>query len=204
MRQVNLLELMESRRDQMRVTVKTPIEQVDVNVWDELQIDEHDLNTEFMAISGQMAYWTAVAARFSQSVEAVRRDFDNWYAPLYDQEFAKLENATGRRPNISSAEYMVKIQYKDEYNRRKEILDQAETDLKVVQGIVPALQAKLQALMQLSKAHFIEYNSTDVAYKGTGVAPGPRPQPPVTGRTPTNVANEEAKSALLGMRNKPK
>lgn len=204
MRNVDLLELMESRRAQMRVTVQTPIEKIDVNIWDELQIDEHDLNVEFMAISGQMAYWTAVAARFTQSVEAVRRDYDNWYAPLYDQEFTKLETATGRRPNINSAEYMVKIQYKEEYNNRKELLDQAETDLKVVQGIVPALQAKLQALMQLSKAQLIEYNSTDVSYKGGGTSQMSTPSQAGSPRKSMRAANEEAANSLRDMRSKSK
>lgn len=202
MRQVNLLELMESRRGQMRVTLQTPLELVNVNIWDELQIDEHDLNTEFMAIPGQIAYWTAVTARFAQSVEAVIRDYDNWYAPLYDKEFAKLESATGRRPNINSTEYLVKIQYKEEYNKRKEVLDQAETDLKVVQGIVPALQVKLQALMQLSKAQLTEFNTTEVGYRGPKTDPAQFQQ--VASRKPASVANKEAADALVRMRTKNK
>lgn len=202
MRQVNLLELMESRRGQMRVTLQTPLELVNVNVWDELQIDEHDLNTEYMALPGQIAYWTAVTARFAQSVEAVTRDYDNWYAPLYDKEFASLESATGRRPNINSTEYMVKIQYKEEYNKRREVLDQAETDLKVVQGIVPALQVKLQALMQLSKAQLTEFNTTEVGYRGPKTDPAQFQQ--VASRKPASVANKEAADALVRMRTKNK
>jgi len=184
----------------MRVAIQTPVEKVDVNVWDELQIDDADLDTEFMALPGQIAYWTAVTARFTQAVEAIRREFDNWYAPLYDQEFSKLESATGRRPNISSAEYMVKINYGDEYNRRKEILAQAETDLKVVQGVVPALQAKLQALMQLSKSKLAEYNSTDVSYKGGGFPSGSVPKPAASFRKPGNVKDDEARESLRHMR----
>lgn len=208
MRSVGLLELMESRRDNMRVAIKTPVEQVDVNVWDELQIDDTDLDTEFMALPGQIAYWTAVAARFTQAVEAIQRDYDNWYAPVYDKEFAKLEGATGRRPNISSAEYLVKISHKEEYNRRKDILDQAQTDLKIVQGIVPALQTKLQALMQLAKSKLAEYNSTDVGYRGGGMLPthSIAPATPTTSTTPIasfrkpeGAAVDEARSSLREM-----
>jgi len=200
MRRVNLLELMESRRDQMRVSIRTPIETVDVNVWDELQIDEHDLNTEFMALPGQIAYWAAVTARFAQAVEAVRRDYDNWYAPIYDQEFAKLENATGRRPNISSIEYMVRIQHKDEFNRRRDILEQAEADLKTIQGVITALEAKLQSLMQLAKKQIVEYNSTDVSYKGGGLPRISTPQHTSSYRKPDGPGIEEARGALRKMR----
>lgn len=200
MRSVDLLELMESRRGNMRVVVQTPVEKVDVNVWDELQIDDTDLDTEFMALPGQIAYWTAVTARFTQAVEAIQRDFDSWYAPVYDQAFSELEKATGRRPNINSAEYMVRIHHKEEYNKREDILTQAQTDLKIVQGIVPALQTKLQALMQLSKSKLVEYNSTDVSYKGGGVTSMNVSKPVTSLRKSESVANDEARSALHNMR----
>jgi hypothetical protein len=204
MRRIDLLELMESRRDRMRVHVQTPVETVDVNVWDELQIDEHALDVEFMALPGQLAYWSAVAARFTQSVEAIRRDFDDWFAPLYEQEFTRLEKDTGRKPNISSVEYMVKIRYREEFNGRKAALDQAETDLKIVQEIVPALQAKLQALMQLAKRQWAEYNSTDVAYKGGGVQFMGNPRLTPSQLRPDAVGVEEAKNILREMCSKNK
>lgn len=200
MRRVDLLEQMESRRDHMRVSVQTPVELVDVNVWDELQINEHDLNTEFMALPGQIAYWAGVSARFGQAVEAIRRDYDNWYAPLYEQEFARLERATGRKPNINSAEYMVKVQYKEEYNRRRNILEQAEADIKTVQGVVTALEAKLQALMQLAKKQVVEYNSADVSYKGGGLPPTRASQYKAPPRRSEGVGIDEARDALREMR----
>ena len=38
----------------MHISVSTPTEQIEVNAWDELQIDQTDLNTEFAAIPGQI------------------------------------------------------------------------------------------------------------------------------------------------------
>ena len=71
-----------------------------------------------------------------------------------------------------------------------------------MQGIVPALQAKLQALMQLSKAKFIEYNATDVSYKGGGIPQAKLPTEVIPTRPSMKVATKEAGDALLKMRSK--
>jgi hypothetical protein len=131
---------------------------VEVNAWDELQIDQTDLNTEFAAIPGQIAYWNAVAARFRVVVEATKRDYDAWYGPKYEEEFTALHGATGKKPNINSAENQVRIKYAGEYNSRRSALDQAAADLTIVDGMVTALEAKLQALMQIAKRQLVEYD----------------------------------------------
>lgn len=142
----------------MHISVSTPSEQIEVNAWDELQIDQTDLNTEFAAIPGQIAYWNAVTARVQAVVEVAKRDFDVWFAPLYEQEFNALHVASGRKPNINSAQNQVRIKYPDEYTSRNAELDQAETDLKVIGGMATALEAKLQALMQIAKRQLVEYD----------------------------------------------
>ena len=81
----------------MHISVSTPSEQVEVNAWDELQIDSTDLNTEFAAIPGQIAYWNVVAARVRAVVELTKRNFDVWFAPLYEAEFNALHAASGKR-----------------------------------------------------------------------------------------------------------
>jgi len=200
MREVNLLDLMESRRDKMRISIKTPVEAIDANIWDELSIDRNDLNTEFEALPGQIAYWAAVSSRYEQAVEAIRRDYGDWYGPVYEQEFQKLERATGRRPNISSAEYMVRIRHKDEYNRRKANLEQAEADLRIVREMVPSLKAKLQALMQLSKMYQVEYNTAEVYSKGSGTPTFRSPQGPLPRRRAEADGVEETKDIFRRMR----
>jgi hypothetical protein len=142
----------------MHISVSTPTEQIEVNAWDELQIDQTDLSTEFAAIPGQIAYWNAVVARVQAVVEVLKRAYAVWFAPLYEAEFNALHQASGKKPNISSAENQVRIKYLDEYNGRKAELDQAETDLKIIVGMVTALDAKLQALMQIAKRQLVEYD----------------------------------------------
>jgi len=157
-RNFDLLDLMESRKEHMHISVSTPSEQVEVNAWDELQIDQTDLSTEFAAIPGQIAYWNAVVARVQAVVEVLKREYAVWFAPLYEAEFNALHQASGKKPNINSAENQVRIKYPDEYNGRKAELDQAETDLKIIVGMVTALDAKLQALMQIAKRQLVEYD----------------------------------------------
>lgn len=160
--------LMESRRGDMHISVTTASEQVAVNAWDELQIDQTDLNTEFAAIPGQIAYWNAVAARFRVVVEATKRDYDSWYGPKYEEAFTALHGATGKKPNINSAENQVRIKHADEYNSRRSALDQAEADLTIVDGMAAALEAKLQALMQIAKRQLVEYDRVEPSVKAPG------------------------------------
>ena len=142
----------------MHISVSTPSENVEVNAWDELQIDSTDLNTEFAAIPGQIAYWNIVAARVRAVVEITKRDFDAWFAPLYEAEFNALHTASGKKPNINSAENQVRMKHPDEYNRRKTELEQVDADLKIIEGMSAALEAKLQALMQIAKRQLVEYD----------------------------------------------
>lgn len=184
----------------MHISVSTPSEQVEVNAWDELQIDQTDLNTEFAAIPGQIAYWNAVAARVQAVVEATERAYDIWFAPLYEEEFNALHVASGRKPNINSAENQVRIKYLDEYTRRKAELDQAEIDLKVIGGMTTALEAKLQALMQIAKRQLVEYDRIEPSVNAPQRQSFSSPQfskPKQKASTTLNEANTEAAKDIL-------
>lgn len=187
----------------MHISVSTPSENVEVNAWDELQIDQTDLNTEFAAIPGQIAYWNAVAARVRAVVEITKRDYDIWFAPLYEQEFNTLHVASGKKPNISSAENQVRIKYLDEYNRRKDELDQAGADLKVIEGMATALEAKLQALMQIAKRQLVEYDRIEPSVNAPQkqpFSPPPFSKPQQKGSTMNEANTEAAKDVLRQMR----
>lgn len=207
MRQTDLLDLMESRRDQMQVVVETPTEKVDVNAWDELLIDQLDLDTEFAAIPGQIAYWVAVAARYRIVVESFRVDFDNWFAPKYEQEFLAYQSETGKKPNISTAENRVRMKYKEEHDRLRLQLVESEANLKIVEGMVTALEAKLQALIQIAKRRNIEYDRTESDHlMGRGAVPYSSPAPPQraqsrgskTGEVQTDMAKDILRNMVKG------
>ena len=160
MRNKNLNDVMESRRDQMEFsTIFDP--NLAVNMYDELSIDLEDLDTEFTALPGQIAYWTASIARFSQVVSIMEREYELWYAEVYNQAYKKLDVETGRKPNINSVEYLVKTTHGEEWLEKITKLEQAKTDLAVVQGLSPSFNAKLQCLMQLAKRRLEEYNSVE-------------------------------------------
>jgi len=161
LREQSPVEIMEARRAHMQVTISTPLEKIDVNAWDELQIDKYDLDTELQAIPGQIGYWISVAARFRTTVSAIRRDFDDWYGPLYETEMASYKAEAGRTPNMNSVDYLVRMKHKADYNSKKEVLENAEANQNVVEGMVEALKAKMQALIQLAKRQNVEYEHAD-------------------------------------------
>lgn len=187
----------------MHISVSTPTEQIEVNAWDELQIDQTDLNTEFAAIPGQIAYWNVVVARVKAVIESTRRDYDVWFAPLYETEFNALHVASGKKPNINSAENQVRIKYPDEYNRRKGELDQVEADLKIIEGMTTALEAKLQALMQIAKRQLVEYDriepSVNAPQRQSFSSP-PFSKPVQRGSTLHEANTEAAKDIFRQMR----
>lgn len=201
---VDLLDLMESRKEQMQVSLQTPAEVVDVNAWDELQIDQLDLDTEFAALPGQIAYWVAVAARYRVFVESLRTSFDNWYAPKYEQEFLAYQSETGKRPNISTAENRVKVKYQGDYNRLKSELAEADANLKIAEGMITALEAKLQALIQIAKRQNIEYDRTESDHlTGRGAMPYSTPAPPRAmsrGSKTSEAQTDMARDTLRRMR----
>ena len=160
MRNKNLNEVMENRGDQMEFNT-TFDPNLSVNMLDELSIDLDDLDTEFTALPGQIAYWTASIARFSQVVSIMEREYELWYAEVYNQAYKKLDVETGRKPNINSVEYLVKTTHGEEWLEKITKLEQAKTDLAVVQGLSPSFSAKLQCLMQLAKRRSEEYYSIE-------------------------------------------
>lgn len=174
----------------MHISVSTPSENVEVNAWDELQIDSTDLNTEFAAIPGQIAYWNVVAARVRAVVEVTKRDFDAWFASLYEAEFNALHVASGKKPNINSAENQVRMKHPDEYNGRKTELEQVEADLKIIEGMSAALEAKLQALMQIAKRQLVEYDRIEPSVNLPQRRPFPTPPP--SGSKPKASSMQEA------------
>lgn len=188
----------------MHISVSTPFEQVDVNAWDELQIDQTDLNTEFAAIPGQIAYWNAVAARAQAVIEVTKRAYDAWFAPLYEAEFNALHVASGKKPNIRSAENQVRIKYPEEYNERNAELDQAELDSKIIGGMATALDAKLQALMQIAKRQLVEYDRIEPSVKAPHRPSFSRPpfSKPKQASTLNEANTEAAKDILREMRKK--
>jgi hypothetical protein len=151
---------MEGRRDQMEFNT-TFDPNLSVNMLDELSIDLDDLDTEFTALPGQIAYWAASIARFSQVVSIMEREYELWYAEVYNQAYKKLDVETGRKPNINSVEYLVKTTHGEEWLEKITKLEQAKTDLAVVQGLSPSFNAKLQCLMQLAKRRLEEYYSVE-------------------------------------------
>jgi len=201
---IDLLDLMESRKDQMQVSLQTPAETVDVNAWDELQIDMLDLDTEFAAIPGQIAYWVAIAARYRVFVESLRNSFDSWYAPKYEQEFLAYQSETGKRPNISTAENRVKVKYQEDHNRLKLELAESDANLKTAEGMITALEAKLQALIQIAKRQNIEYDRTESGHlTGRGAMPYSAPTPQRTisrGSRASEAQTDMARDVLRKMR----
>ncbi len=198
-RGVDLLDLMESRREYMHISVSTPFEKVEVNAWDELQIDSTDLNTEFAAIPGQIAYWNAVAARVNAVVEVTKRDFDSWFAPLYESEFNALHSASGKKPNINSAENQVRMKHPEEYSRRKHELDQVKADLTIIEGMSTALEAKLQALMQIAKRQLVEFDRIEPSVNAPERVPFSTPPFSESRKKATTMhdANTDAAIAIL-------
>lgn len=138
---------------------------ISINILDEVAIDEEDLNSEFISLPGYTAYWTAVTARYGLKVQAMHRDFETWWGERYDAAFKALEKDTGRKPNISSAEYLVKVKHTSEYNEKKVALEEAETNLTILKGICEALHVKLQCLMQLAKRSSLEYDAVEPTVK---------------------------------------
>ncbi len=165
-RSVDLNELMESRRELMNIHITTGVDDVAVNMLDELQINDTDLDSDFRAIPGQIAFWVALSARCRSVRESARRGYDDWYAPLYEQAFSQLQAVTGKKPNINSADNKVRLLHRDDYNRRNAALDNAEADLKTVTGMVQALEMKMQMLIQISKRQLSELDHTSVGFTG--------------------------------------
>ena len=161
----SLKDLMLSRRDEMIVSVRQRGGTVSINVYDELTPDELDLDTEFSALPGQIAYWSTVVGKYDQMYGRMQRDYEAWYAPLYERWFTYLENETGRKPNISSVEYMLINRSREDYNKWQEELGQVKADLESIRGMVPALNAKLQCLMQLAKRRAAELELTEPGYR---------------------------------------
>jgi len=166
----NLKDLMLSRREEMVVKVRQRGGPVTINAYDELTPDELDLDTEFSALPGQMAYWTTVVGKYEQLYGRLQRDYNTWYAPLYEKWFTYLENETGRKPNISSVEYMVINKSREEYNNWQEELAEIKADLESIKGMVPALNAKLQCLMQLAKRRAADLELTEPGYRAPKVS----------------------------------
>jgi len=195
---------MESRKEHMQVELQTRTEIVDVNAWDELQIDLLDLDTEFAAIPGQIAYWVAVSARYRIVVESFRVEFDNWHAPKYEQEFLAYQTETGKKPNISTAENRVRMRYQEEYDQRKVNLVEADSNLRIVEGMVTALEAKLQALIQIAKRQNIDYDRTDsnrLMERGGASYPAPTQQrAPFRGSRTAEAQTDMARNTLREMR----
>jgi len=190
-RSVDLNELMESRRELMNIHITTAADDVSVNMLDELQINDTDLDSDFRAIPGQIAFWVALSARCKSVLELARRGYDDWYAPLYEQAFSQLQAATGKKPNINSADNKVRLSHRDEYNKRNVGLDNAEADLKTVTGMVQALEMKMQMLIQISKRQLSELGHTSVGFASSynsNVAPHPQQQ--------ASNANAESSSQL--------
>lgn len=165
-RSVDLNELMESRRDLMNIHITTGADDVSVNMLDELQINDTDLDSDFRAIPGQIAFWVALSARCKSALESARRGYNDWYAPIYEQAFSQLQAATGKKPNINSADNKVRLLHRDGYNQRNVVLDNAEADLKTVTGMVQALEMKMQMLIQISKRQLSELDHTSVGFTG--------------------------------------
>jgi len=166
----------------MVVQVKQRNGTVEINTYDELTPDEIDLDTEFGALPGQIAYWSAEVGRYEQLYGRMQRDYNTWYAPIYDKWFTYLENETGRKPNISSVEYMVINRTREEYNKWQEELGQVKADLESIRGMVPALNAKLQCLMQLAKRAASDLGATEPCYRA------PKPV------SNSNISLDEAKN----------
>lgn len=171
----NLGDLMRSRRDEMVVRIRQRGGTVSVNMYDELTPDETDLNTEFSALPGQIAYWATVVGKYDQLYGRMQREYDTWHADLYEQMFTLLEKETGRKPNISSVEYMVINRNREEYNRWQEELGQVKADLESIRSMVPALNVKSRCLQQLAQRQSMEFSSTD-SYK----VPKPGRSDPIT------------------------
>jgi hypothetical protein len=91
----------------------------------------------------------------------MEREYELWYAEVYNQAYKKLDVETGRKPNINSVEYLVKTTHGEEWLEKITKLEQAKTDLAVVQGLSPSFNAKLQCLMQLAKRRLEEYYSVE-------------------------------------------
>ena len=159
---MGLPELMTTRREQMSFYTEGTGE---VNIYDETSIDINDLSTEFIALPGQIAYWNMIAAKYTNVVSKLESEYDAWYALVYDAAFKELERTTGKRPNISSADYIVKKDHRQEWEEKNLELTQAKTDLAILAGIVPALNAKLSCLMQLAKARNVEVGNLEPVYR---------------------------------------
>jgi len=199
----SITELMKSRRETMHITLDTKLEHISVNVWDELNIDMGDLDMELAALPAQTAYWIAVVARFELVVNEIKNEFESWYGPIYDEVFNKLEKDMGRKPNINSVEYMVRKLYPDEYNARHAIVVQAESDLKVVSGIVESLRVKMQSLIQLAKRSVIELDMNDnFKFGNTSSGQMRSPNPSYRTSSSTTVEVEEAKNVIRELRRK--
>jgi len=201
----NLLELMGTRRDAMQIAFDTHTEHISVNVFDELKIDVNDLDTELAALPSQVAYWIGVLARFELVVSEIKREYDNWYAPIYDSVFNDLERQTGRRPNINSVEYMVRKNYSTEYNEKQVIVTQADSDFKIVAGVVEGLRVKMQSLIQLAKriteADFqdnLKFGNDNFSQR----TPYVRERMSSGMSSSTNQAVDEAKNAMREIRRK--
>jgi hypothetical protein len=154
------IDMMLERRSQMEFNSEFD-SNISVNLYDEVNINVEDLDTEFIILPSQIAYWTVVTARFEQVVLAMERDYELWYAGVYNQAFDKLEQLSGRKPNMSSVDYYVKMYHKDLWLEKTTALEKAKSDLTVIRGLLTALNTKLQCLMQLSKRRLGEVNALE-------------------------------------------
>jgi len=161
----DLRALMFSRRDEMVVRVRQRGGAVSVNMYDELTPDEVDLDTEFSALPGQVAYWSTVAGRYEQLYTRLQRDYEAWYAEVYEQMFNLLEKETGRKPNISSVEYMVRNRNREKYNSLQEELLQVKVDLESIRSMVTALHIKSRCLQQLAQRQAVEFSNAEASYR---------------------------------------
>jgi len=189
----DLHSLMLSRREEMTVRVMQRGGTVSVNLYDELSVDENDLSTELVALPAQIAYWAVVIGKYEQLYSKLQRQFDLWYAEEYEKMFALLEKETGRKPNISSAEYMVLNRNRTQYTELKEELEQVKADLDSIKGMNSALNAKARCLQVLAQRQASEYNTTDLHYKEK-----------VSRQASSEAALEETKNVLRGILSKKK
>ena len=109
----------------------------------------------------------------------------------------------GKKPNINTAENLVKIKYREEFNRRSALLDQADADLRILSGMVTSLDMKGQSLIQIAKRQNIEYDRTETRLMVGGDVSRPTPQaqhPQFQGSRAGEASTDAARDILRRMK----
>lgn len=160
-----LRDLLEKRREELKVICVVGDKEYDVDLYDELAIlPGDDILEHIDTYPGLLAWWGLLLIRAQDRFRAIEERYNMWWAETYEKEYKRLQQEEGKRPNINSVENAILLKYQKEYLMRRTELDSARQAVQVLEFAVECLQEKGQMIIQRSKQRMAELG----AFEGSG------------------------------------